>query len=143
MRSSPRSTFHAAYEPQRCVRTNRWKYIRRFGDYPTTVLANCDDSATKELSSSTAGATRSSRRSSSIDLIFDPNEARNLAEDAGHRDVLDAMRGRLDDWMTRTNDPLLAGEVAPPPGAEINLPSQSSSREPREFIPESAPPVRG
>src|SRR5207247_1678035 len=23
-------TYHAAYEPQRCVRTRRWKYIRRY-----------------------------------------------------------------------------------------------------------------
>jgi N-sulfoglucosamine sulfohydrolase len=136
-------TFHAAYEPKRCVRTNRWKYIRRFGDYPTTVLSNCDDSATKELFVEHGWGDQVVPKEQLYDLIFDPNEARNLAEDAGHRDVLDSMRGRLDDWMKRTNDPLLAGEVAPPPGAEINLPFQSSSREPREFIPESAPPVRG
>ena len=42
-------TFHAAYEPQRAVRTERWKYIRRFDDATHPVLANCDDSASKEL----------------------------------------------------------------------------------------------
>lgn len=25
--------YHAAYEPKRCVRTERWKYIRNYGDY--------------------------------------------------------------------------------------------------------------
>ena len=43
------TTFHAAYQPQRAVRTERWKYIRRFDDYPHPVLANCDDSASKDL----------------------------------------------------------------------------------------------
>ena len=42
-------TFHAAYEPQRAVRTDRWKYIRRFDDYPHPVLANCDDGPSKDL----------------------------------------------------------------------------------------------
>ena len=43
------TTYHAAYQPHRAVRTDRWKYIRRFDDYPHPVLANCDDSASKDL----------------------------------------------------------------------------------------------
>ena len=58
-------TFHAAYEPQRAIRTERWKYIRRFDDYPHPVLANCDDSASKDLLVGAAGPTRSSPPSSS------------------------------------------------------------------------------
>ena len=42
-------TWHAAYEPQRAVRTQRWKYIRRFGERTTPVLPNCDDSPSKSL----------------------------------------------------------------------------------------------
>ena len=37
------TTYHAAYQPHRAVRTERWKYIRRFDDYQHPVLANCDD----------------------------------------------------------------------------------------------------
>ena len=43
-------TFHAAYEPQRAVRTKRYKYIRRFDNgHAGPVLANIDDSPSKDL----------------------------------------------------------------------------------------------
>src|ERR687886_770171 len=41
-------TYHAAYEPQRAVRTRRFKYIRYYDD-GGPVLANVDDSPTKDL----------------------------------------------------------------------------------------------
>ena len=31
-------TYHAAYEPQRAIRTERFKYVRRFDDYPYPLL---------------------------------------------------------------------------------------------------------
>ena len=43
-------TFHAAYEPQRAVRTKRYKYIRRFENgHEGPVLPNIDDSPSKDL----------------------------------------------------------------------------------------------
>jgi hypothetical protein len=42
-------TYHVAYEPERCVRTHRWKYIRRFGERTRPVLPNTDDGPSKEL----------------------------------------------------------------------------------------------
>jgi arylsulfatase A-like enzyme len=132
-------TYHAAYEPQRCVRTDRWKYIRRFGAYPKTVLSNCDDSATKELLVENGWGDQIVPREQLYDLVLDPVELHDLAADPGHQEVLEQMRGRLDRWMDETDDPIRHGTVAAPDGAEFNLPEQATSREPRSFAPEANP----
>ncbi len=64
-----------------------------------------------------------------FDLIFDPNEACNLASCPGVRDVLLEMRGRLFRWMEATDDPLLDGPVPAPEGAVVNDPDGLSPSE--------------
>ncbi len=54
------------------------------------------------------------------DLASGPNEARNLAADRGGAGVLGLMRGRRDQWIKETGDPLLSGPVRAPSGARIN-----------------------
>ena len=72
-------TFHAAYEPQRAVRTERWKYIRRFDDYRYPVLANCDESESKALLVEAGWGRRPVAREQLYDLVLDPAEGNNLA----------------------------------------------------------------
>jgi N-sulfoglucosamine sulfohydrolase len=122
-------TYHAAYEPQRAIRTGRWKYIRRFGDRELPVLANVDDGPTKDLFIANGWAERPLPREALYDLLFDPAEASNLAGDPLHADVLAELRERLERWMIDTDDPLLDGDVAPPPGAVLNTPDARSAAE--------------
>ena len=127
-------TYHAAYEPMRAVRTKRWKYIRRFDHHLGPVLANCDDSSSKDVLIGYGWKERSRPLEQLYDLIFDPNEANNIANDLSVAVVLEDMRTRLDDWMYSTDDPLLYGPVAPPPGSELNDPDQLSPSYPTRFI---------
>jgi N-sulfoglucosamine sulfohydrolase len=127
-------TYHVAYEPERCVRTHRWKYVRRFGDRETPVLANVDDGPSKDLLLANGWAERPIPHEQLYDLIFDPNEARNLADDPSLSGVLQEMRERLDAWMRETRDPLLDGPVPAPPGAELNTPDQLSPNDPTTFV---------
>lgn len=124
-------TFHAAYEPQRAVRTKRYKYIRRFDNgHEGPVLPNIDDSPSKDYLLARGLADRVLAPEELYDLVFDPNEAGNLAEDAAHAGVLAGLRERLRTWMEETGDPLLHGSVEPEEGVELNLPGQVSPDEP-------------
>jgi arylsulfatase A-like enzyme len=123
-------TFHAAYEPLRSVRTKRWRYIRRFDEFPGPVLPNSDDSPSKDLLLDHGWADRPVAREQLYDLVFDPDEAANLAGDPAHADVVALLRARLQDWMEDTDDPLLAGHVEPPEGMVLNEQSQRSADDP-------------
>jgi N-sulfoglucosamine sulfohydrolase len=120
--------YHAAYEPKRAARTKRWKYIRRFGGRRTPVLPNCDDSPSKSLWLEHGWRERLLPEEELYDLLFDPGEQNNLA--ASNASALAEMRGRLQRWMKRTDDPLLRGPVAAPHGARVNNPDGVSPTEP-------------
>jgi arylsulfatase A-like enzyme len=128
------STWHAAYEPQRAIRTTRHKYIRRWGDRTTPVLANTDDGPSKDLLLANGWPDREIAKEQLYDLVFDPNEANNVIDDPAYASVAADLRARLDAWMRETDDPLLAGYVDPPSGVEINLPDQLSATDPTTRI---------
>ena len=127
-------TYHAAYEPQRTARTQRWKYIRRFKERQGPVLPNCDDSPSKDVWLQHGWRDRPPAKEQLYDLIFDPNETHNLAQDPSMAEVLDEMRRRLDRWMQATDDPLLHGPVPAPPGARVNDPDGLSPTERTKVI---------
>lgn len=122
--------YHASYEPQRAVRTEQWKYIRRYNGRVGPVLPNCDDSPSKSLWLGHNWKEQPQEREQLYDLTFDPAEQHNLAADPRHSAALREMRGRLDAWMKRTEDPLLKGRVVAPPGAKVNPEDGTSPQEP-------------
>ena len=127
-------TYHAAYEPQRSVRTPRYKYIRRFGGRPTMVPVNCDDSLSKTVWMEAGWPEQTLATEQLYDLTFDPNETRNLAPEAEMTEVLNDMRGRLERWMQKTGDPLLHGPVPLPVGAAVWGVEAESLAEPRIVV---------
>jgi N-sulfoglucosamine sulfohydrolase len=124
-------TYHAAYEPQRAVRTARYKYAKRFDErHPGRVLANVDDSPTKDVMLSCGWAEVDPPGESLYDLWLDPGEGTNRIDDPTLAGVLTDLKGRLHDWMARTDDPLLQGAVAPAEGTFYNTVDQVSPSDP-------------
>ena len=119
-------TYHAAYEPKRAVRTHRWKYIRRFDQWPTTTMSNIDDGPSKQYLLGNGLPQRTVHQEALYDLIYDPNEACNLVHDPAYAEPLTEMRKRLSAWMERTEDPLLRGPVPAPAGSYVDSPDESN-----------------
>lgn len=110
--------YHACYEPMRCVRTDRYKYIRRFGDRTAPVLPNCDDSLSKDVAKRCGWFPIESE--ALFDTWLDPHETDNRIADPAAAEIAADMRGRLKRWQDATNDPVRQGPIAPPPDAVFN-----------------------
>jgi N-sulfoglucosamine sulfohydrolase len=113
-------TYHAAYEPQRSIRSQRWTYIERFGDRTLPVLPNCDDGASRDLLLDHGWDRKEIDLHQLYDNLFDPVQSRNLAGDSAFADVVADLQARLHAWMEQTDDPLQHGDVPLPPGASMN-----------------------
>ena len=123
-------TYHAAYEPMRCVRTDRHKYIRRYDGRTRPVLCNMDASPSKDAWLAAGCADIDPEAEALYDLVLDPRELNNLLARSDAQPTLADMRARLDAWMRRTDDPLLAGQVPPVAGAILNDPDAVEWTEP-------------
>jgi N-sulfoglucosamine sulfohydrolase len=66
--------YHAAYQPERCVRTNRYNYIRRFNHCTRRALSNCDASESKTLLLDHGWDDETISEEVLYDVILDPGE---------------------------------------------------------------------
>ncbi len=129
-------TYHAAYEPMRSIRSKRYKLIKRFNkDWMRVPLPNCDAGYSKETWVNAGWGDMRLHEVELYDLVFDPNERQNLAQDPAHQATRDAMLARLDEEMRSTHDPLFTGPVAAPRGALVNGVEQREPSDEAQLIP--------
>ena len=115
-------TYHAAYEPMRCIRTQRYKLIRRYDWHNKYVPSNTDDGNSKRFMMAAGIMSRPVAREMLFDLYLDPLERENLVNDAAYLEIYNDLSSRLSDCMIRTDDPLLdvLHRVPKPTGAIVN-----------------------
>ena len=121
--------YHAAWEPQRSLRSERWKYIRRFESRREAVLCNVEDSPSKTLWMESGWPALELADERLHDLAQDPAERVNLALDPAHAAPLEECRRGLERWMLASDDPLLNGRIPAPPGSLVNDPDSISPGE--------------
>ncbi|MEM0964765.1 MAG: sulfatase [Verrucomicrobiota bacterium] len=119
--------FHASQEPGRAVRTDRWKYIRRYTDYDKTILPNIDNSLSKRYLHERGLAERTEPGELLFDLDFDPQESCNLAMDPDCAELKKELAYLLERWMSETADPLLEGRLPRTEGIIETPPDQFDS----------------
>ncbi len=117
--------YHAAYEPMRCIRTQRYKLIRFYDEHDRYIPDNIDGSPSKNFVINYGFLEQKRDREMLFDLYLDPVERVNLIDDEKYKAVYADLSKRLKDWQLATDDPILNGVVPKPVGANINsfLPS--------------------
>ena len=97
--------WHCYFDPNRAVRTDRYKLIRNYArrgrmPYPheITEAKTIRDLYRRDV----AGEHRPYEQL--FDLSSDPWEMHNVADDPAYAETLTDLRGRLDAWMIETDD---------------------------------------
>jgi len=113
-------TYHAAYEPMRAIRTDRWTFIRRFSERPVSVLPNTDAGESRDFLVEHDWGDRVIDPYQLYDNLLDPWNSANLFGRPEFGPIAEELADRLQRWMDETHDPLLSGPVPLPPGALVN-----------------------
>ena len=122
------TTYHAAYEPARAVRSDRYKLIRHFSPYGHRLPVNVDASAAKDMFNEGGYFDEPRGGDELFDLLLDPSERENRASDPRYRQIREELTEALGSWMHETMDPLLDGPVAAPKAAVVDDPGSYSPR---------------
>ncbi len=106
-------TWHDKYNPMRAIRTEKYKYIRNFGDRPLVYLPlDIYEGRAGEETREEYYATRRPQEEL-YDIENDPLEQNNLAGKPEYGQQLRAFRDQVEQWREATNDPLLDGPIPP------------------------------
>ena len=108
--------YHLAYEPLRCVRTERYKYIKYFGEDTGVLQANVDNSYVKSFFVDNGWEEEEHYSEMLFDLYLDPVERVNLIGNPKYKSIEKDLKLRLKNWMEKTDDPLLKGKIEIPDG---------------------------
>ena len=130
--------FHTSYEPMRCVRTKRYKYIRYYDEsWMKTNCSNIDSSSSKDFYMENGLKEQVKDKEALYDCLYDPSERNNLIDDPKYADIVKQLKTKLQQFQIKTEDPILDGELEIKPGYKVNRKEclNASSKNPEDYDP--------
>jgi len=128
--------FHTSYEPSRCARTQRYKFIKYFDEtYLKVNASNVDTSLTREFYLENGWLDLVKDKEALYDLYFDPTEKNNLINDPKYIEIANELRKALLDFQIKTKDPLLNGPLKIKKSNKVNKREciNPSSKDPKDY----------
>lgn len=107
--------YHGCYRPLRAVRNQRYKLIRCFKTDRCEDYYSSDKGAIFDYWMEHGLDQRPVPEYALYDLMFDPMERCNQAENPAYQTVFNELKDRLYYYMRETDDPLLHGPLEPSP----------------------------
>ena len=129
--------FHTSYEPIRCIRTERYKYIRYYdASYLRINQSNIDESLTKDYFNERGLKEQHKYEEALYDRVFEGGERRNLAGLPEFGTVEKALAARLDRHLRETDDPIRNGGISVLPEWKVNRKEclTASSKNPEDYV---------
>jgi len=109
--------YHGRYLPLRSIRTERYRYIRRYGEDQSSLLYFNADGGEAFRAISEAGLEHIRMPEEQLfDLIADPQELVNQIDNPHYQEVAEDLRNRMDVHLAETEDPALQDAIPEPPG---------------------------
>jgi len=105
-------TFHIVYEPQRAIRTERYKLI--WNAEAGIMHVPADIMQSPIYPEMIPEIVQKLPPVALYDLMLDSDERTNRCDDPHYAEIFQDLRARLVEWMHQTNDPLLEGPIASP-----------------------------
>ena len=130
--------FHTSYEPARCIRGSRYKYVRYFDEsWLRLNLSNIDESPSKTYLMDYGLDGMEKPAEALYDCQYDSCETNNLICEEGLRNVAAELKEKLGEHMIRTEDPLLQGPLEIKKNYKVNKVTclTASSKNPDDYDP--------
>lgn len=130
--------FHTSYEPMRCIRNERYKYIRYYDeDWMLLNLSNMDESLSKSYLMGYDLDKVVKPREAVYDCLYDAHEMNNLIDEPGLKETVRELKDKLHVHMVRTDDPLLSGPLEVKRNYKVNKVTclTASSKNPEDYDP--------
>ena len=129
--------YHGCYRPLRAVRDQRFKLVRCFKTDRGEDYYSSDKGAMFDYWMEHGLEDRPVPEYALYDLMFDPMERCNQAENPAYAEPFQRLKGQLETYMRETNDPLLHGPLEPSPerkkAGDSSIPQNQMNTAPEAF----------